>query len=402
MAYDQWRPLAPTSNIFNKSHWADNSNASPVQIPSPWDVPKTAAKPTTSNSGAPVFYSTSQQASSSSGPPSLRVPRFAQRKLDANNQLVSGAPPPLRMPNLKRSTPIILPTQPKILPTDPVPISSTPPKTKFHLAPPMLEPVQISPQPSFVAGVGLADPWYLGSKGSTHQPILVEPNPICSKQYLQEIKVEGNPWLPPKIEGAGQITVAGITPLGGLKKLPTSDIRPIRTPRRMPRPEDVPDNTPDPIISIPIYLDLTPTSDQAYNHVAEHMRSIAETTKQLRGDIKTELKPVLAVKGRVSAKVFDQALEIYENNQLYYQDRIEAGDLDPTEIGRGLTELEFWFVQIIEPKPRGDVEAWKIRERNKVKLGISGYCDEELAKYIQPLPAAIRAFIVGQQARLLN
>jgi hypothetical protein len=131
------------------------------------------------------------------------------------------------------------------------------------------------------------------------------------------------------------------------------------------------------------------------------MRSIAQATTQARASLQNELQPILDVKGKVTPKVFEQALQIYENNQVYYQDRIEAGDLEIGQISQHLTELEFWFIQIIEPKPRRDeIPSWRAREQNKLKLGVSGYCDPDLYQYIHPLSPAVRGFIVGQHARL--
>lgn len=77
--------------------------------------------------------------------------------------------------------------------------------------------------------------------------------------------------------------------------------------------------------------------------------------------------------GKVSDQAFEEALSVYENNQVFYQDTIDDKSLDIPTIKQRLTELEHWFMCIIEPFHGGDTEekeAWQQRERFKIIKGI--------------------------------
>ena len=136
----------------------------------------------------------------------------------------------------------------------------------------------------------------------------------------------------------------------------------------------------DPILKASIYLDFS--KNKPYNYVSERMKSISKTTSELRNLYKTELKELPNLKNNVTQKQFDLALSVYENNQVYYQDRIDDKSIDLETIKNKLTELEKWFININEPKQKDDIEAWSIREKEKIK-GISSYCDPELYSYIK-------------------
>jgi hypothetical protein len=113
------------------------------------------------------------------------------------------------------------------------------------------------------------------------------------------------------------------------------------------------------------------------------MRAIAANTMTLQKQYCTVLRPLINVGGKVSVTVFEEALSIYENNQVYYQDRIDDHSISIDAIKAGLTELERWFANIPEPKPVDDVEAWREREIQRQTKGLTAYCDPELHKYIR-------------------
>lgn len=214
-----------------------------------------------------------------------------------------------------------------------------------------------------------------------------------------------DPWLPQRTEGSSEVKIAAITPIGTIAMVPTTDKRP-PTPRRLPftpgrhltlKVVNDPDPN-DPILTATIYLDCT--KDQDYDHVAARMRSITENTLTLQRQYKNNLKPLINVVGKVSSEVFEEALLIYENNQVYYQDRIDNNDLDIKTIQDRLTELEYWFLCIIEPRSNDNITDWIERERTKLIKGISAYCDPELYPYITPAPAHIRDLITQNQQGL--
>jgi len=96
--------------------------------------------------------------------------------------------------------------------------------------------------------------------------------------------------------------------------------------------------------------------------------------------------------------MFEKALEIYENNQIYYLSQLDEKDLSAEEVSKGLTDLECWFSQIVEPHPKlppkrkpssarkrifmQEMEEWLVRENEKFKNGRSYYCDEEAVKLL--------------------
>ncbi|CAH6421725.1 Hypothetical protein HVR_LOCUS1365 [uncultured virus] len=258
-----------------------------------------------------------------------------------------------------------------------------------------------------------------------------------------------NPWLPSRNEGSSDVKIAAITPIGTIAMVPTIHKRPPFTPRYQPltprnqpltprnqpltprnqplTPRNqpltpgnqplTPGNQPltpgkyltlkmvneqgttpitiqtDPILTATIYLDFTKPRDQDYGYVANKMKAIRENTLTLQQQYKNDLKPLINASGRVSVKIFEEALQIYENNQVYYQDRIDDRDLDLPTVRARLTELEQWFLCIIEPKPIDDIPSWIDRERNKLIKGISSYCDPELYPYIVPASAHVLKFI---------
>lgn len=83
---------------------------------------------------------------------------------------------------------------------------------------------------------------------------------------------------------------------------------------------------------------------------------------------------------------YNQALDIYENNQSYFLNKIEKYDNNKSQSKyiKDAEKLERWFRKIIEPKPiiEEDVSEWENRnEFNKIH-NYSSYCDKELLKYM--------------------
>jgi hypothetical protein len=82
---------------------------------------------------------------------------------------------------------------------------------------------------------------------------------------------------------------------------------------------------------------------------------------------------------------FDEALDIYENNQAYYLNKIEkyqGNKIQYTYI-RDAEKLERWFYHIVEAKPidETDIIAWEERNEFKKIHNYSSYCDKEIVKY---------------------
>ena len=84
-------------------------------------------------------------------------------------------------------------------------------------------------------------------------------------------------------------------------------------------------------------------------------------------------------------------MNIYENNQVFYQDRLK----ESADVSQELNHLELWFIRIIEPKPLHliDMADWKEREQHKLLKGVSAHCDPELIKYVGKLHDDFRRYI---------
>lgn len=107
----------------------------------------------------------------------------------------------------------------------------------------------------------------------------------------------------------------------------------------------------------------------------------------------TKFEQLPDVKGVVSREIFEKMLEIYENNQVFYQDKLEEGILHISIVKQGLTKLEHWFAMILEPVDSEDVDDWLARESYKIEKRVTIFCDEHLAKYCDPIPDKIIRFI---------
>lgn len=81
--------------------------------------------------------------------------------------------------------------------------------------------------------------------------------------------------------------------------------------------------------------------------------------------------------------VYQDMLDIYENNQAYYLDAFEECSIGYSDIVDGVVALEKWFNTIKEPSPKdkNEISEWKSREKSRLS-GLSGYCDPRLAEHI--------------------
>ena len=115
----------------------------------------------------------------------------------------------------------------------------------------------------------------------------------------------------------------------------------------------------------------------------------------------TELLPIpYHYKGVVNMDQFEDALDVYENNQCYYLEHIEN---KPVLIN-DLLALEKWFVLIVEPEPidadyEDMVDRYE-REYNKLVNQRSGFCDPDLEDHIKDLGTEIRIQLVELREHL--
>lgn len=228
------------------------------------------------------------------------------------------------------------------------------------------------------------------------------------------LKDEGpDPWIYESNKKGNEIKITAITPLGTVSSVPTCkkniSRNQLMTPSRkmlqhiekrdtnLYTLENAINDTEEfnSLLRATIYLDCD-RDGKNYNYVSERMKSISETTLNLQKRYNNELRELVQISGKVDEKTFEKVLEIYENNQVFYQDKMDNNEIDHSTLCEKLTELEHWFICVIEPKPKDKIGItdWIEREKYKLLTGYSKYCDTELYEYIRPAPENIKNFIM--------
>jgi len=215
-----------------------------------------------------------------------------------------------------------------------------------------------------------------------------------------------NPWIYNPTISERFTKIIGVDENGNLCKLPTIDYELPELKRYISEDNDGSD---DYITIGDIFLDQKNSKGRDYNYVSQNMRNIALQTNNLRSLYANQFKPFNKnIKGKVNFDEYDELLEIYENNQVYYQDCIQHETMTYDQLCDALTELEYWFICIVEPYnyreyDEDEYDEWKTREQFKYNKGYSGYCDPELYFYIkQPLPLEIINYIKNSHKGLFK
>lgn len=103
--------------------------------------------------------------------------------------------------------------------------------------------------------------------------------------------------------------------------------------------------------------------------------------------------------------IFEEAIEIYENNQEYWYLKLK-NDKDKNKVINELLKLEEWFITIIETMPpkseKEEWEDWKEREEYKLDNWHSIYCAEELQHLIVVEDRNIRTEVRRKIKRLMT
>ncbi len=137
------------------------------------------------------------------------------------------------------------------------------------------------------------------------------------------------------------------------------------------------------IFNATVYLNLSSTN------LNETVKKISQTVMFSNSQFENELKELPEIIGLVDYNTFENVLDIYENNQTYYCNKLNGLNTSMEEysvIIHELTQLEKWFGLIIEPLPddEEDIYDWRRRESNKIKNGYTIYCDISLQNLIKP------------------
>lgn len=290
--------------------------------------------------------------------------------------------------------------------------------------------------PSFeLSGPLRLDPWVEQGEdpllSKLKSPIIAKtPNKIATSPYYKEkcvlspktprspfaikspYKIESpysikkDPWIYNPTMNEKFTKIIGIDEYGNTCRIPTVDYQLPQSVRYIP---DENDGSDDYILIGDIFLDQKNSKGRDYNFVSQNMRNISLQTNNLRLLYANKFKPFNKnIKGKVSLEEYEELLEIYENNQVYYQDCIQNETSTYDQLCIDLTELEYWFICIVEPYDYDeydldDYSDWKTREQFKYNKGYSGYCDPDLYFYIkQPLPQDIINYIKNSHKNLFK
>lgn len=347
--------------------------------------------------------------------PPLTLPKFARNKIGLGEGVIPSVPvavPRIATPEVPKAiTPKFITVRSPVIANVPTPVRTSgivnvPSPVRTPVMSPTRTPVPPVPSPIRSPAIAV----YTG-QNAPKSPLYIPRIGIAkgvpkSPALSPTLSTEENPWLPARVEGAGEVKITAITPIGTIAMVPTCDKRPPPTPRRLPQTPNrnltlrvIDEHTGmikiDPLLTAAIYLDCTKPEDQDYNHVAERMRGITQTTTILQKQYKNSFQPLVGISGRTTVDTFERVLAIYENNQVYYQDRLDDKTLTLEQIRQGLNTLERWLACIIEPKPRDndDIESWREREDMKINKGVTGHCDPDLYQYIYPFDTELKAQI---------
>ncbi len=223
----------------------------------------------------------------------------------------------------------------------------------------------------------------LSPRSAIRKPIM----PVLSRSKTRSITPCSslpriNPWLKESdqvsdSEHSLSVTIAGVTPFGTIARVPTlvGNISYERGQARPMEQEDVSDED-DPLFSTDIYLDLTKQEDRDYNYVSKRMQEISSAVQQNSRNTRLVrlLEVPYQVRGAVDKETFRSMLNIYENNQVFYQDSMDDETMDHDKICNCLRELEKWFVNVHRVGSRGN---------QGTIPGISKYCDPDIFQYLE-------------------
>lgn len=195
--------------------------------------------------------------------------------------------------------------------------------------------------------------------------------------------------------------VIGLLPNGQYRKVPTERVTRYIRKTTAKSPEKTSQEAPgekkkNVIFNTAIFLDFGNGKDS--NTVKEKNYSIREGIKSVQKDLKNKFRECPKLSGLVTQEQFDECLDVYENNQVYYQQKFEDQTIDIDVFRKKISVLEEWFICIIEPKPTGsrqdsEVEEWREREKEKLQNLYSSYCDPDLYEYLLRPPEQFTRFI---------
>ena len=192
-----------------------------------------------------------------------------------------------------------------------------------------------------------------------------------------------DPWMP-RERVTNRFRMAALNPAGFIAPVPTTTYRP-RTTRAV---ATLPFQESKEVVSaqdvmMPL-LDSSIYFDQSKDdRVANRMQQLCRHGRQAQQKRQTELRPLpLSVPARLNPTQWEDLLSLYENNQVFYQDRLEDKSWSQEKIIEELNRLEQWFRLVREPQGSMSHEEWKEKEQYRIQHGYSSYCSPDLRPLI--------------------
>ena len=149
----------------------------------------------------------------------------------------------------------------------------------------------------------------------------------------------------------------------------------------------------DPILNTCIYFNSNKNED--YDYLSNKMKNIKEHI--LKCKIPVVYKTLINVKGIITSEIFEEVIDIYENNQEFLINMVEIDDNNKMiNTIKEINDLEIWFLQIVEPKPDNCIynKDWIYRESFKLKNGYSFYCLKKLHMFIKKINKHIEDILI--------
>lgn len=140
-------------------------------------------------------------------------------------------------------------------------------------------------------------------------------------------------------------------------------------------------------------------STKVINH--EKVDSVAENVKKCTQEVDLVYKSCLKFSGEVSEEIWNEIVDIYENNQNFFYNKFINEEIEEEKYIKYINDLERWFCAVIEPNiiennTLEDVYVEKdrnYRENYKIINSRSFFCKKEIEEIILPFPQELINYI---------
>lgn len=230
-------------------------------------------------------------------------------------------------------------------------------------------------------------------------------------------------WTPKSSGHSFTPEIANLTPLDTAARLPTYPPNYNNTTNLLATLNPVdPIVAPEPPATIPpFFVEPQNKNDGRWSYVREKMTRLRAVIRYSTAQHQNVLQSCLPYTGEVSQAIYDDCLDVYENNQLYYQDEAQRRGVALSVFANELQQLEEWFVALIEPAPpfpgraptfnpkrptarqceerdrylylMSEYTEWHERAIHPLDNGHSVHCLPEVAELLRPLPPLLLRYV---------